>query len=104
MRYQFERFVQNNKVACHKGENMKFVPNGVCSREINFEVVDGKVHNVQYVGGCNGNGKGISALVEGMAVEEAIRRLKGIKCGFKSTSCPDQLAKALEHFQNNVAK
>ena len=103
--FQFEKLVQNNyKVACHKGENMKFVPNGVCSREINFEVVDGKVHNVQYVGGCNGNGKGISALVEGMAVEEAIRRLKGIKCGFKSTSCPDQLARALEHFQNNVAK
>lgn len=95
---------KNNNVACHKGENMKFVPKGVCSREISFDVVDGKVHNVQYLGGCNGNAKGISALVEGMAVEEAIRRLKGIKCGFKSTSCPDQLATALEQYQSDVAK
>ncbi len=67
-----------------------------CSREIYFQVEDNKVKNVQFVGGCNGNLKGIAALVEGMTVEDVKTRLKGIKCGFKSTSCPDQLAQALE--------
>ncbi len=65
---------------------MKYVTNGVCSREIDFDVVDGKVRNVHYLGGCNGNTQGVGALVEGMEVDEAIRRLKGIKCGFKQTS------------------
>lgn len=69
---------------------------GVCSRRITFSVEDGKVKNVFFDGGCNGNGKGVSALVEGMDVEEAIRRMKGITCGMKPTSCPDQLATALE--------
>lgn len=69
--------------------------NGTCSREINFEVNDGIVTNVEYIGGCNGNLKGISALVKGMKVSEVIEKLGGIRCGFKSTSCPDQLAKAL---------
>lgn len=69
---------------------------GVCSRRITFSVEDGKVKNVAFDGGCNGNGKGVSALVEGMDVEEAIRRMRGIRCGMKSTSCPDQLAQALE--------
>lgn len=81
---------------------MKYVTKGVCSREINFEVIDGKVRNVQYVGGCHGNTQGVAALVEGMAVEEAIKRLKGIKCGPKSTSCPDQLAIALEQYLQNA--
>ncbi len=68
---------------------------GVCSQQIEFEVIDGLVHDVHFVGGCNGNLQGIGALVEGMEIDEAIRRLSGIRCGFKSTSCPDQLAKAL---------
>lgn len=69
---------------------------GTCSQQINYEVVDGKIHNVSFVGGCNGNLQGIGKLVEGMDVHEAISRLEGIKCGFKQTSCPDQLAKALK--------
>lgn len=77
---------------------MKYATSGVCSKEIEFEVVDGKLHNVRYLGGCNGNLKGVGALVEGMEVNEAITRLKGIKCGMKGTSCPDQLATALEKY------
>ena len=68
---------------------------GVCSRKITFSVDDGKVCKVAFDGGCNGNGKGVAALVEGMDVDEAIRRMEGIKCGMKNTSCPDQLAQAL---------
>ncbi len=70
--------------------------NGVCSRKINIEVQDGIVLDVKFEGGCNGNTKGISALVKGMKIEDVIERLEGIKCGFKNTSCPDQLAKALK--------
>jgi len=69
---------------------------GTCSVQIDFDIIDGKVSNVKFLGGCNGNLKGISALVEGMTPEEVIKRLKDIKCGFKSTSCPDQLATAIE--------
>ena len=79
---------------------MKYQTNGVCSREIDFEVVDGKLHNVHFVGGCNGNLQGVGALVEGMEIHEAISRLRGIKCGMKGTSCPDQLATALEKYLN----
>ena len=77
---------------------MKYITKGTCSREISFDVVDGKIHNVSFLGGCNGNLQGVSALVEGMLVEDAIAKLKGIKCGFKQTSCPDQLATALEQY------
>ena len=69
---------------------------GTCSREIIFDVEDGKVKNVQFIGGCNGNLKGIAALVEGMDIDEVISRVEGVTCGMKSTSCPDQLAKALK--------
>ena len=69
---------------------------GTCSREIHFEVEDGILKNVEFIGGCNGNLKGIGSLVEGMEVEDVIERLVGITCGFKPTSCPDQLAKALK--------
>lgn len=69
---------------------------GVCSRLINIDVENGIVKKVKFDGGCNGNTKGISALVEGMPVDEVINRLEGIKCGFRDTSCPDQLAKALK--------
>jgi len=74
---------------------------GTCSREIAFEIEEGKVKNVQFYGGCNGNLKGIAALVEGMEVAEVIRRVEGIRCGMKSTSCPDQLAQALKAVENN---
>ena len=69
---------------------------GTCSTQIDFDVEDGVIHNVVFTGGCNGNLKGISALVEGQKKEDVIDKIKGIKCGFKQTSCPDQLAKALE--------
>ena len=69
---------------------------GTCSQMISFEINDGKVSDVQFLGGCNGNLKGIGALVEGMGVDEVISRVEGIKCGMKATSCPDQLAKALK--------
>ena len=75
---------------------LSYKTNGVCSRTINIEIDNGIVKSVQFEGGCNGNTKGISALVEGMKVEDVITRLEGIKCGFKGTSCPDQLAKALK--------
>ncbi len=68
---------------------------GTCSRSIQFELNDGIISNVSFEGGCNGNLKGISALAEGKKAEDIIESLRGIRCGFKSTSCPDQLAKAL---------
>ena len=69
---------------------------GTCSREIYFEIEDGKLKNVEFLGGCNGNLKGIGSLVEGMDVDEVISRLEGTTCGGKATSCPDQLARALK--------
>ena len=75
---------------------MVYKTKGVCSQMINFDIVDGKLANVSFVGGCNGNLQGISALVEGMDAKEAVTRLEGIKCGFKKTSCPDQLAQAVK--------
>ncbi len=68
---------------------------GTCSRAITFDLEEGKVKNVEFQGGCNGNLKGIAALVEGMEAAEAVEKLRGITCGFKSTSCPDQLSRAL---------
>ena len=73
---------------------------GVCSQYINFELNDGIVTNVQFLGGCNGNLKGIAALVEGMDVADVIARVEGIRCGMKSTSCPDQLAKAIRAYHD----
>ena len=69
---------------------------GTCSSLIEFDIVDGLVRNVRFTGGCNGNLKAIAALVEGQPKERVIELLKGIKCGFKDTSCGDQLARALE--------
>ena len=74
----------------------EFTPQGVCSKRIILEVENGIVGDVTFIGGCNGNLKGISALVKGMEVQEVIDKLSGIRCGFKNTSCPAQLAKALE--------
>ena len=73
---------------------------GTCSQEILFDLRDGKVHDVQFIGGCHGNTQGVAALVEGMDADEVIARLKGIRCGRKPTSCPDQLARALEAAKN----
>ncbi|MBQ4550028.1 MAG: TIGR03905 family TSCPD domain-containing protein [Oscillospiraceae bacterium] len=73
----------------------EFKTSGTCSQRILFDVENGKVKNVQFIGGCNGNLKGIAALVEGMDVDAVIERVRGIRCGMKQTSCPDQLAQAL---------
>jgi len=78
-----------------------YAPKGVCSNSINFNIVDNKITELAFKGGCSGNLTGISRLVKGMDVLEAIKRLKGISCGDKSTSCPDQLALALEEFVKN---
>lgn len=75
---------------------MQYRPKGVCSQMIQFDIEDNKVKNVGFTGGCNGNLQGISRLIEGMDVDEAISRIEGIHCGYKQTSCPDQLAKALK--------
>lgn len=69
---------------------------GTCSQGIQFEIVDNKVHNVQFIGGCSGNTQGVARLIEGMDVNEAISRIEGIHCGPRPTSCPDQLATALK--------
>ena len=74
-------------------------PRGVCSQKMDFELEDGKILSVRVTGGCDGNLKGISQLLVGMDIDEAIRRMEGIRCGFKPTSCPDQMAKALKAFQ-----
>ena len=74
---------------------------GVCSRAINIEVENGIIVDVTFVGGCSGNTQGVVALAKGMKVEEAIAKLEGIKCGFKNTSCPDQLATALREMVDN---
>lgn len=78
---------------------MRYQTKGTCSTAIDIEVNDGIIESVKFTGGCNGNLQGISALVKGMKVDEAISKLKGIRCGFKTTSCPDQLARALENLQ-----
>lgn len=76
---------------------------GVCSRSVSFELDENRrVTGVSFVGGCNGNLKGVAALCEGMLAEDIIARCKGITCGFKSTSCPDQLAQALEEALQNA--
>ncbi|MBE6798913.1 MAG: TIGR03905 family TSCPD domain-containing protein [Ruminococcaceae bacterium] len=77
---------------------MKYTYNtqGTCSKSITFEMNDGIVSEVKFYGGCNGNLKGIAALCEGQRAEDIIAKLEGITCGFKKTSCPDQLAKALK--------
>ena len=80
---------------------MNYRTQGVCSRAISFEVKDNKLTNVHFEGGCSGNTQGVARLVEGMDIDEAIKRLDGIHCGAKPTSCPDQLARALKQYKNN---
>ena len=74
---------------------IKFQPQGVCSKQIVIDVEDGIVNNVKFIGGCSGNTQGVGALAKGMQVNEVFERLQGIRCGARPTSCPDQLAKAL---------
>ncbi len=81
--------------------NFKYRTSGTCARSIEFEIDGGKVKNVRFEGGCNGNLKGIGSIVEGMDAQDVIAKLEGIRCGFKSTSCPDQLAKALKEALKN---
>lgn len=76
--------------------NIDYRPSGVCSKQIHIKVEDGIVSSLEFVGGCDGNLHALSRLVEGMPVEQIIAKLEGIRCGFKKTSCPDQLAKALK--------
>lgn len=73
-----------------------FIPRGVCARKITFDIENNTVKNIRFSGGCSGNTQGVSALAEGMSVEDVISKLSGIRCGFKGTSCPDQLAKAVK--------
>ncbi len=78
----------------------EYKPVGVCSKKFVIEIEDGVIKSLEVIGGCPGNTVGISHLVKGMKVDEAIEKLKGIECGFKGTSCPDQIALALETFKN----
>ena len=75
---------------------IQYKPRGVCSKQMNVKVEEGVVQAVEILGGCHGNGQGVARLVEGMRAEDAIRRMEGIKCGYKQTSCPDQLSRALK--------
>lgn len=77
---------------------ISYVPHGVCSRKIDIEIENNVIKSVKYTGGCAGNTQGVAALIAGMQVDEAIERLSGIRCGFKQTSCPDQLANALKEY------
>lgn len=73
-----------------------YLPKGVCSSKYTFEIENGIIHNLKIIGGCHGNTQGLSRLLEGMKAAEAIEKMEGIRCGFKSTSCPDQISQALK--------
>lgn len=80
--------------------NITYRPKGVCSKLMDIDVEDGKIESVKVTGGCSGNLQGISSLLKGMDVDEAISRMEGIRCGVKATSCPDQIAQALKQYKN----
>ena len=80
---------------------MKYKPQGICASAIDVEMDGTIIRSVKFTGGCDGNHKGLCALIEGMEAQEAIKRLRGITCGFRNTSCPDQLAKALKEYKNS---
>lgn len=82
--------------------NFSYRPKGVCSQNMDIEIEDGKVTGLKVMGGCSGNLQGIARLVEGMEIDEVISRLEGIRCGFKKTSCPDQLAQALRQVKDEL--
>ena len=81
---------------------MRYKTKGVCSMAIDFDVIDGKVRNAHFTGGCNGNTQGVARLVDGMDVDEAIKRMEGIDCNGRGTSCPDQFAKALKQYKEEA--
>ncbi len=81
----------------------RYHPEGVCSQEMVFNIENGVVTNLKVIGGCSGNLQGIAKLVVGLKVDEVIERLKGIRCGFKPTSCPDQISKALEEYKQKIS-
>jgi uncharacterized protein (TIGR03905 family) len=81
---------------------MKYTTTGVCSSQIDVEVNGDTIESVSFIGGCNGNTQGISSLVKGMKIDDAIERLSGIRCGFRQTSCPDQLAQALKRIKEQA--
>jgi uncharacterized protein (TIGR03905 family) len=85
-------------------EQFSYIPRGVCSRKIDFEIEQNVIRSVRFTGGCAGNTQGVAALLVGMTVDEAIERLQGIRCGFKPTSCPDQVAQALQQYKNGGAQ
>ena len=82
---------------------MVYTTQGTCSRQITFDVVDNKLTNVRFLGGCSGNTQGVSKLVEGMDIDEVIKRVEGVSCNGRPTSCPDQLAKALKQYKEQQA-
>lgn len=82
-------------------EHYTYYPKGVCSRQMDFDIEDNKIHNLKVIGGCNGNLKGIAALIEGEDIDTVKEKLKGINCNGRGTSCPDQLSLAIEEYQNN---
>ena len=82
-------------------QNISYKTQGTCSRQIDIEIEDGVIIDAKFTGGCSGNTQGVAALVIGMSVDEAIKRLRGIHCGPRPTSCPDQLARALEEHLAN---
>lgn len=79
---------------------MRFKTSGTCARFIDIETENGIVTDVKFVGGCSGNTQGVAKLVVGMKIDDVIEKLRGIRCGYRNTSCPDQLAKALEEIEN----
>ena len=82
-------------------DKISYKTSGVCSRNIDIEINNDVIVSVKYTGGCSGNTQGVAALVVGMSIDDAISRLSGIRCGFKNTSCPDQLARALAEYRAN---
>lgn len=82
-------------------EHISYRTKGTCSRQVEIDLENGRIVSVKFIGGCAGNTQGVAALLVGMTVEDAIERLSGIRCGFKPTSCPDQLAQALINHQKN---
>ena len=83
-------------------DKISFQTTGTCSRLINIEISEGKIVNIEFIGGCNGNLKGISSLVRGMDIDDVISKLSGIACSDKPTSCPDQLAKCLVQYRDSL--
>ena len=82
-------------------EHISYVTQGTCSRKIEIDLDGDSIEKVEYIGGCNGNTQGVAALLKGMTIDDAIARLDGIKCGFRPTSCPDQLAQALKKYKES---